>query len=101
MELELTKFIKNIKYRSSWAKIFQCFADETHEDFGQELFCQIWVYLNNYDESKSSFCIFLYNRSTHVLTQYIIISLDQNLMCSTRFQSLLVYLDFLPNINTF
>lgn len=65
MELELTIVIKNIKYQAYRLKLFQCFADETHEDLEQELFCQIWLYLDKYDEHRSSFSTFVAKLTEH------------------------------------
>ncbi|WP_425383680.1 sigma-70 family RNA polymerase sigma factor [Wolbachia endosymbiont (group A) of Microdon myrmicae] len=51
--------VQNIQYQVKRLKFFECFAHETHEDLEQELFCEIWTYLDRYDESKGSFNTFV------------------------------------------
>lgn len=51
--------VQNIQYQVKRLKFFECFAHETHQDLEQELFCEIWTYLDRYDESKGSFNTFV------------------------------------------
>lgn len=51
--------VQNIRYQARRLKLFECFTHETHEDLEQELFCEIWTYLDRYDESKGSFNTFV------------------------------------------
>ncbi|WP_386086910.1 sigma-70 family RNA polymerase sigma factor [Wolbachia endosymbiont (group A) of Norellia spinipes] len=56
MKLKTAIVVQNIRYQAKRLKLFECFA---HEDLEQELFCEIWTYLDRYDESKGSFNTFV------------------------------------------
>ncbi|BET27965.1 hypothetical protein wCauATS_01670 [Wolbachia pipientis] len=51
--------VKNVKYQAYRLKLAKCFIDENNEDLEQELFCEIWPCLDQYDEDKSSFNTFV------------------------------------------
>ncbi|MFP3026886.1 MAG: sigma factor, partial [Wolbachia sp.] len=51
--------VQNIRYQAKRLKLFECFAHETHKDLEQELFYEVWTYLDRYDESKGSFNTFV------------------------------------------
>lgn len=71
--------VKNVKYQAYRLKFAKCFIDENHEDLEQELFCEIWPYLDQYDEDKSSFNTFVAR-----LTENKAINLLKKQRCAKR-----------------
>ncbi|WP_265036341.1 sigma-70 family RNA polymerase sigma factor [Wolbachia endosymbiont (group A) of Anomoia purmunda] len=71
--------IKNVKYQAYRLKLAKCFINEAHEDLEQELFCEIWPCLDQYDEDKSSFNTFVAR-----LTENKAINLLKKQRCAKR-----------------
>lgn len=57
--------VKNVKYQARRLKLSKCFTHETREDLEQELFCEVWPYLDKYDENKGSFSAFVRKLTEH------------------------------------
>jgi len=57
--------VKNIKYQAYRLKLSKCFIYEAREDLEQELFCEVWLYLDKYDKSKGSFSAFVAKLTEH------------------------------------
>ena len=51
--------VKWIKYYSRSLNKNRYFINESLEDIEQELFCEVWPCLNQYDETRSSFSTFV------------------------------------------
>ncbi len=45
--------VKHVRFQASRLKSKSCFINESLEDIEQELFCQVWQYLNQHDEKRS------------------------------------------------
>lgn len=57
--------IRNIRYQAKRLKLSKCFSHETREDLEQELFCEVWTYLNQYDQEKGKFSTFVAKLAEH------------------------------------
>jgi RNA polymerase sigma factor (sigma-70 family) len=72
--------IKNVKYQAYRLKLSRCFIDEAQKDLEQELFCEIWPYLDRYDKAKSSFNTFVAklaeNRANNLLQKQLCMKRD-------------------------
>jgi RNA polymerase sigma factor (sigma-70 family) len=71
--------IKNVKYQAYKLKLSKCFIDEDQKDLEQELFCEVWPYLDRYNKDKSSFNTFVAK-----LTENSARNLLQKRLCAKR-----------------
>lgn len=57
--------IRNVRYQAKRLKLSKCFSHETREDLEQELFCEVWTYLNQYDQERGKFSTFVAKLTEH------------------------------------
>ncbi|WP_265022340.1 MULTISPECIES: sigma-70 family RNA polymerase sigma factor [unclassified Wolbachia] len=57
--------VKYVTFHASSLKSKSCFINESLEDIEQELFYQVWQYLDQYDEKRSSFNTFIARLTNH------------------------------------
>ncbi|MFT0820043.1 MULTISPECIES: RNA polymerase sigma factor [Wolbachia] len=71
--------VKHVRFQASRLKSKNCFINESLEDIEQELFCQVWQYLNQHDEKRSSFSTFVAR-----LANYCARNMLRNQLCLKR-----------------
>ncbi|WCR59252.1 MAG: hypothetical protein PG978_000688 [Wolbachia endosymbiont of Ctenocephalides felis wCfeF] len=71
--------VKYIRYYANYLNRTGYFTHGSLEDIELELFCEVWPYLNQYDETRSSFNTFVAN-----LTKCRALNLLRNQLCAKR-----------------